>query len=178
MKVEKVLLINCTLDKHSRAKIHNVVSSPNLGLLSIAGVLIMHGYDVKILDFFADPIKKEQYKKILEEFNPDVIGYSVYTRTVPFLRRMVELNKKIGYINYGELIYSGEKKKLLEEFYVIRNVREEIPIGIREKLIGVRKTKDGVQALLKKEYIKEISGLGRIEKATLDDIVVFTSKGE
>ena len=87
MKVEKVLLINCTLDKHSRAKIHNVVSSPNLGLLSIAGVLIMHGYDVKILDFFADPIKKEQYKKILEEFNPDVIGYSVYTRTVPFLRR-------------------------------------------------------------------------------------------
>ncbi len=51
MKVEKVLLINCTLDKHSRAKIHNVVSSPNLGLLSIAGVLIMHGYDVKILDF-------------------------------------------------------------------------------------------------------------------------------
>ena len=81
-------------------------------------------------------------------------------------------------INYGELIYSGEKKKLLEEFYVIRNVREEIPIGIREKLIGVRKTKDGVQALLKKEYIKEISGLGRIEKATLDDIVVFTSKGE
>lgn len=51
----------------------------------------MHGYDVKILDFFADPIKKEQYKKILEEFNPDVIGYSVYTRTVPFLRRMVEL---------------------------------------------------------------------------------------
>ena len=97
MKVEKVLLINCTLDKHSRAKIHNVVSSPNLGLLSIAGVLIMHGYDVKILDFFADPIKKEQYKKILEEFNPDVIGYSVYTRTVPFLRRMVELNKKIGY---------------------------------------------------------------------------------
>ena len=92
MKVEKVLLINCTLDKHSRAKIHNVVSSPNLGLLSIAGVLIMHGYDVKILDFFADPIKKEQYKKILEEFNPDVIGYSVYTRTVPFLRRMVELN--------------------------------------------------------------------------------------
>lgn len=51
-------------------------------------------------------------------------------------------------------------------------------IGIREKLIGVRKTKDGVQALLKKEYIKEISGLGRIEKATLDDIVVFTSKGE
>ena len=35
-----------------------------------------------------------------------------------------------------------------------------------------------MQALLKKEYIKEISGLGRIEKATLDDIVVFTSKGE
>ena len=57
MKVELVLLINITLDKHSMSKFHNVVSSPNLGLLSIAGVLIMHGYYVKILDFFADPIK-------------------------------------------------------------------------------------------------------------------------
>lgn len=29
---------------------------------------------------------------------------------------------------------------------------------------------------MKKEYIKEISGLGRIEKATLDDIVVLQVK--
>lgn len=62
--------------------------------------------------------------------------------------------------------------------FLITGVFILLGIGIREKLIGVRKTKDGVQALLKKEYIKEISGLGRIEKATLDDIVVFTSKGE
>lgn len=68
MKVEKVLLINCTLDKHSRAKIHNVVSSPNLGLLSIAGVLIMHGYDVKILDFFADPIKNANSARTVRLF--------------------------------------------------------------------------------------------------------------
>ncbi len=95
MKIKKVLLINCSLDKFSREKIRAAVSSPNLGLLSIAGILLMHGYRVKIIDFFVEEISKEEYVNILNEYNPDVIGYSVYTRTVPFLKRMVAINKKV-----------------------------------------------------------------------------------
>ena len=123
-----------------------------------------------------DPVSRDELLEIIEKYVED--GKHSVLFSTHITSDLEKVADYITYINYGELIYSGEKKKLLEEFYVIRNVREEIPIGIREKLIGVRKTKDGVQALLKKEYIKEISGLGRIEKATLDDIVVFTSKGE
>ena len=123
-----------------------------------------------------DPVSRDELLEIIEKYVED--GKHSVLFSTHITSDLEKVADYITYINYGELIYSGEKKKLLEEFYVIRNVREEIPIGIREKLIGVRKTKDGVQALLKKEYIKEVSGLGRIEKATLDDIVVFTSKGE
>lgn len=123
-----------------------------------------------------DPVSRDELLEIIEKYVED--GKHSVLFSTHITSDLEKVADYITYINYGELIYSGEKKKLLEEFYVIRNVREEIPIGIRKKLIGVRKTKDGVQALLKKEYIKEINGLGRIEKATLDDIVVFTSKGE
>ena len=139
----------------------------------------MHDPELLILDeptSGLDPVSRDELLEIIEKYVED--GKHSVLFSTHITSDLEKVADYITYINYGELIYSGEKKKLLEEFYVIRNVREEIPIGIREKLIGVRKTKDGVQALLKKEYIKEISGLGRIEKATLDDIVVFTSKGE
>ena len=53
-----------------------------------------------------------------------------------------------------------KKKKLLEEFYVIRNVREEIPIGIREKLIGVRKTKRWSAGAFEERVYKRDKRLG------------------
>lgn len=95
MRVKNILLINCSLDKYSREKIKSVVSSPNLGLLSIAGILLMHGYKVKIIDFFVEDLSKDEYLGILKEYRPDVIGYSVYTRTVPFLKQIVMINKKV-----------------------------------------------------------------------------------
>lgn len=95
MRVKNILLINCSLDKYSREKIKSVVSSPNIGLLSIAGILLMHGYKVKIIDFFVEDLSKDEYLGILKEYRPDVIGYSVYTRTVPFLKRIVNINKKV-----------------------------------------------------------------------------------
>lgn len=104
-KVDKILLINCALDKGSRKKIKNVVSSPSLGLLSISSVLIMHGYKVKILDFFVENISIDEYISILDNWKPFVIGFSVYTRTVPFLDRIVNITKQSKFA--GTLIAGG-----------------------------------------------------------------------
>lgn len=105
INANKILLINCALDKGSRKKIKNVVSSPSLGLLSIASVLIMHGYKVKVLDFFAENISKEDYISILETWKPNVIGFSVYTRTVPFLYRILNITKQSNFT--GTIVAGG-----------------------------------------------------------------------
>ncbi len=140
MEIKRVLLINCSLDKISREKIKNQVSSPNLGLLSIASVLIMHGYNIKILDFFANPISVEEYNSVLKTFNPDVIGFSVYTRTMPFLKRIV---KKTNSLEYKGIYVAGgphasfaveEMLNELEVDYVIRGEGEFTFLKLLESL--------------------------------------------
>lgn len=126
--IKNIVLVNCSLDKYSRMKIKNVVSSPNLGLMSIASLLIMHGYNVKMLDFFCDPFSEEDFKLVLNTFKPDVIGYSVYTRTVPFLKKIVYLSSELGY--NGICVVGGPHasfavKEMLNELNVDFVVRGE-----------------------------------------------------
>lgn len=96
-KFDRILLINCALDKISRQKIKNTVSTPNIGLMSIASVLIMHGYKVKIIDFFVENMSTNDYVDILHTWKPSLIGFSVYTRTVPFFNRIMKLTKQSGF---------------------------------------------------------------------------------
>lgn len=123
-----------------------------------------------------DPVSRDELLEIIQNYVAD--GKHSVLFSTHITSDLEKAANYITYINYGEMIYTGEKKKFLEEFYIIRDIKEEISIGIKEKLIGVRKMKDGVQALVKKENINEIGNLGIIERATLDDIIVFTSKGE
>lgn len=123
-----------------------------------------------------DPVSRDELLEIIKKYVED--GKHSVLFSTHITSDLEKVADYITYINYGELIYSGEKRGILEEFYVIRNVKKEIPNNIREKMIGVRKTQDGIQAIVKKGYIEEVNDLGSIEKATLDDIIVFTSKGE
>ena len=140
MEIKRVLLINCSIDKISRNKIKKQVSSPNLGLLSIAGVLIMHGYNIKILDFFANPISREEYNSILKTFDPDVIGFSVYTRTTPFLKKILTITNSLEY--KGIYVAGGphasfaveEMLNELEIDYVIRGEGEFTFLRLLESL--------------------------------------------
>lgn len=64
----RVLLINPSVGYYTRA-----LSNP-LGLLSIGTYLKQNGYDVKIYDRCVD---KRKYRKIINDFSPDIVGVSV-----------------------------------------------------------------------------------------------------
>ena len=118
---KRVLLVNCAISMEGRKKINEAVSSPSIGLLSIASVLKMHGYEVRILDFFVERITGKQFVSFLEEYNPGVIGFSVYTRTVPFLDKMTQILKKIHY--KGIIVAGGPhasfcQEEMLQKYHV------------------------------------------------------------
>ena len=68
-----------------------------------------------------DPVSRDELLEIIEKYVED--GKHSVLFSTHITSDLEKVADYITYINYGELIYSGEKKKLLEEFYVIRNVR-------------------------------------------------------
>lgn len=55
---------------------------PPLGLMSIATTLRLHGYNVRIIDLSIRNYQTEEINKIIEEMDPLMIGFSVYTENV------------------------------------------------------------------------------------------------
>lgn len=153
-KVKNILLINCALTIESRKKIKEAVSSPNLGLMSIASILIMHGYHVEIMDFFVEQMTRNEFSDKIKTLCPDIIGFSVYTRTVPFLKKIVKILDKCKYkgykvaggphasycqeeliLHYGmDYVISGEGEFIFLKLMEYLNYKEKYPI---EKIRGI-----------------------------------------
>lgn len=111
--IQKILLINCTVENTTRNKLKEAVSSPNLGLMSIASVLSMHGYEVKIVDFFVETLTKPYLKEIYEGFAPDLIGFSVYTRHTRFLKQVSNAFRQMGFC--GPFVAGGPHPSAMPE---------------------------------------------------------------
>ena len=81
----------------------------------------------------------------------------------------------ITYISYGELFYTGSKDDFVDMFRIVKGGIEELSDDLKNKAAGIRTFPTGFEALMKTEDINGFSNL-TIEPATIDEIVVFTSK--
>lgn len=68
---------------------------PPLGLISIGGYLILHGYDVDYLDLFTSNMTKNEFINYLSQYQPDMIGISSYTENFDAVIKLTQLIKKI-----------------------------------------------------------------------------------
>ena len=60
-------------------------------------------------------------------------------------------------------------------FRIVKGGADELSAGLKEKAVGIRTFPTGFEALIKTVDIGAFSALS-IEPATIDEIVVFTSK--
>ena len=81
----------------------------------------------------------------------------------------------ITYISYGELFYTGSKDDFVDMFRIVKGGIEELSDDLKNKAAGIRTFPTGFEALMKTEDINGFSNL-TVEPATIDEIVVFTSK--
>ena len=80
-----------------------------------------------------------------------------------------------AYISYGELFFSGSKDEFIDSFRIVKGGCEELSTDLGKKMLGIRNFSTGFEALVKTEDLKQFAHLN-VEPATIDDIVVFTSK--
>ena len=120
-----------------------------------------------------DPVSRDELLQILSEYIEDGEHSVLFsTHITGDLERAADY---ITYISYGELFFSGSKDEFVDMFRIVKGGTEELSPELREKAVGVRTFPTGFEALVKTEDTGAFSSLS-IEPATIDEIVVFTSK--
>ena len=90
---------------------------PPLGLLSIASMLKLHGYNVEIVDLSVKNCRTEDINEIIESIRPILIGFSVYTENVDATFNMCRYFKR----RYPDIpIVLGGPHPTLEPEYCMR----------------------------------------------------------
>lgn len=135
-------------------------------------------YDAKLLILDEptsglDPVSRDELLNILSEYIEDGEHSVLFsTHITGDLERAADY---ITYISYGELFFSGGKDEFIDSFRIVKGGCEELSADLSKKMLGIRNFSTGFEALVKTEDLKQFSHLN-VEPATLDDIVVFTSK--
>lgn len=135
-------------------------------------------YDAKLLILDEptsglDPVSRDELLQILSEYIEDGEHSVLFsTHITGDLERAADY---ITYISYGELFFSGSKDEFVDMFRIIKGGTDELSNNLKAKAVGVRTFPTGFEALVKTEDVGAFSALD-IEPATIDEIVVFTSK--
>lgn len=135
-------------------------------------------YDAKLLILDEptsglDPVSRDELLQILSEYIEDGEHSVLFsTHITADLERAADY---ITYISYGNLFFSGSKDEFVDMFRIVKGGKEEMSEELNAKAIGIRTFSTGFEALVKTENISTFAALS-IEPATIDDIVVFTSK--
>ena len=135
-------------------------------------------YDAKLLILDEptsglDPVSRDELLHILSEYIEDGEHSVLFsTHITGDLERAADY---ITYISYGELFFSGGKDEFIDSFRIVKGGCEELSMDLGKKMLGIRNFSTGFEALIKTEDLKQFAHLN-VEPATIDDIVVFTSK--
>ena len=135
-------------------------------------------YDAKLLILDEptsglDPVSRDELLKILSEYIEDGEHSVLFsTHITGDLERVADY---ITYISYGELFFTGSKDDFVDIFRIVKGGIEELSDDLKNKAAGIRTFPTGFEALMKTEDISGFSNL-TVEPATIDEIVVFTSK--
>ena len=122
-----------------------------------------------------DPVSRDTLLEILGEYIEDGQHSVIFSTHITS-----DLEKVADYITFlknGEVFFTGEKSELMEMYKIVKGGINELSSELAEKLEGVRKYDTGFEGLIKTKYVEKFTGL-LYEPASMDDIIVFTSKGE
>ncbi|QUH18528.1 ABC transporter ATP-binding protein [Alkaliphilus sp. B6464] len=141
---------------------------------------LSHNADLIIMDeptSGLDPIIRNELLEILYDIIQDEDkGILFSTHNTTDLDKIADY---ITFINDGKMLFSKPKDEIMNQYKVVKGGKEALSSDIRKKLIGVKEHNCGFEGLtinsllLKKELKNEII----IENATLEDIMLYTVRG-
>ncbi|MCG8643262.1 MAG: ABC transporter ATP-binding protein [Desulfobacterales bacterium] len=144
-------------------------------------IALSHNAELIIMDeptSGLDPLVRRNLLDILYELIQDENkGVFFSSHITSDLDRIADF---ITFISNGEIIFSTTKDEILDNYAIIKGSNELINIEIKKEFIGFRENRFGFEALVKdKQKIRKIyKDNVIIEKPTLEDIMVYHTRGE
>ncbi|MBW9147219.1 ABC transporter ATP-binding protein (plasmid) [Clostridium sp. CM027] len=86
----------------------------------------------------------------------------------------------ITFINKGSMVFSESKEEVLQKYTIVKGASKLLDLNIRKEFIGIRETASGFEALTDNKDKARIlfNDNCKIEKASLEDIMVYTIRGD
>jgi len=141
---------------------------------------LSHGAELLVMDeptSGLDPVFRSELIDILYRVIQDE-RKSVFFST----HNPTDLEKIADYITFiedGKIVFSESKDALLERYQIVKGPRERLSARGREMCVGIRETRTGFEALsASADDLAALVGMDVVmEKANLEDIMVYTVKG-
>ena len=159
----------------SRNKLIKEFSRGTKMKLSIAAALGHHAKLLVLDEATAglDPIVRDEVVELFREFTREE-DHSVLISS-HILSDLEKLCDYIAFIHKGDLLFCEEKDRLLEEYGIFEDSRENLDYLQPEAIVAREESRyGGVRALVKRDLAP--AGF-RMEKPTVEDVVLFLVKG-
>lgn len=141
-------------------------------------VALSHDAKLLILDeptSGLDPVARDELCDLLTEFVTDE------SRSVLFSTHITaDLEKIADYITFiidGQIVFSGSKENLLEQYVLVKGGLSEISAEQKKLFIGLREHNTGFEGMAKSKDMIALPKSLLIEPITLDAIIVFMNRG-
>jgi ABC-2 type transport system ATP-binding protein len=123
-----------------------------------------------------DPVARDELLDILSSYISD--GEKSILFSTHITADLEKIADYITLIDNGSIFYTGTKDDLLESFCVIKGGPDDLTNPLREKIIGLTTNNIGFAGLLPASEMKHLSKKIVTETPSIDEILVFISKGE
>ena len=120
-----------------------------------------------------DPVARDEILDIINDFTMDESRSVLISSHI--LSDLEKVCDYIAYLSHGRLLFCEEKDELLDKLAVVKCGKDELEGIERQKVIGVRETGFGAEALVYRDAVPEDM---YCERAAIEDVMIFTAKGE
>ena len=141
---------------------------------------LSHNADLIIMDeptSGLDPIFRNEILDILRDLLQDENKGVLFSTHIT-----VDLDKAADYITFihdGELVFTGSKESIIENYGVVKGGQELLDRDTRKEFLGIRETGFGFEALTGNvARVRKLFGSSVIiERPSLEDIMLYTVRG-
>lgn len=121
-----------------------------------------------------DPVARDEFLDVLRDYIEDEEKSVIFSSHIT--SDIEKIADYITYINNGKIIFTGEKDEFLEKYCIIKGGKEDITESQKKEIIGLRMHSTGFEGLIELKKAVGFSSKVIIEKASLDEIMIYMNK--